>query len=267
MTRSSTTSAAVTGNNIPASHYNNLAHDVAELYPIMPASNAQAWERNEFPTPGSTTWTCPAGVYTAYVTMCGGGGGGAGGNGGPSHQGGGGGAYRLNFPLAVTPGTVYTVVTGAGGAGGATSGSVGADGGVSSISAAGLPGLVCAGGLGGALTSSDDVDQHVVGAVTENFDWAEFGAMSRRPQGRRGHTANALGLSSDLAPGGAPGTNLGNITTPGLGGGGGTGYGNGSGPGTGGSASLGYGGDGPTTTATTTGFAGGNGIVIIEWQE
>lgn len=267
MAQQSVPSAAVTGNNIPASHVNNLAHDVDEIYPILPASNAQPWRRDEYPTPGSTTWTCPAGVYTAYVTMCGGGGGGAGGNGGPSHQGGGGGAYRLNFPLAVVPGTVYTVVTGAGGAGGATSGSTGAAGGASSLSASGLPGLYCDGGAGGALSSTDEADQHVLGAVIENFDWPEVGAMSRRAQGRRGHTANAQGLSSDLAPGGAPGANLGNTTTPGLGGGGGTGYGNGSGPGTGGSASLGSGGDGPTTTATTTGFAGGNGIVIIEWQE
>ena len=60
----------------------------------------------------TTTWTCPAGVYSVEVLVV------AGGGGGGSYVGGGGGGggvvYRHSFP--VTPTTGYTVTVGAGGA-------------------------------------------------------------------------------------------------------------------------------------------------------
>lgn len=262
MARSSTTSAAVTGNNIPATHYNNLAHDVAEIYPALPASNTQTWVRDEFTT--SSTWTCPTGVYTAYITACGGGGGGSGGNGSTTvHQGGGGGAFVHNFPLAVTPGTVYTVTIGAAGSGGSTS-AAGTAGGATSITASGKPGIHLDGGSGGALSSSSDGNQQAIGDTNlRNWNWPEIGCMRRIGQGRVG--ANGPGLGSDVATGGRCKANAANQTTPGYGGGGGSGHGSGGTDACGGSASLGRGGDVPTSSATTTGLAGGGGYVAIDY--
>ena len=64
-----------------------------------------------FTTVGTTSWTCPAGVYSVEVLVV------AGGGGGGRHSGGGGGGggviYRPSFP--VVPGTAYTVTVGAGG--------------------------------------------------------------------------------------------------------------------------------------------------------
>ncbi len=82
---------------------------------------SQASTLASFTTVGSTTWTCPAGVYSVEVlVVAGGGGGGAwvGGGGG-----GGGVIYRPAFP--VVPGTAYTVTVGGGGTGEYNPGSYG----------------------------------------------------------------------------------------------------------------------------------------------
>jgi len=69
---------------------------------------------NGYSTPGTYSWTAPAGVTTAYVFVWGGGG-----NGGYSDTevcaGGGGGEFAGHFAYAVTPGNSYTVVVGANG--------------------------------------------------------------------------------------------------------------------------------------------------------
>lgn len=83
------------------------------------------WIRKEFTSSGS--WVCPAGVTTVIVYGAGGGGGGSGGSGGSSNgtacQGGGSGMGGMGnplmvVPLAVVPGTTYTITIGAGGTGG-----------------------------------------------------------------------------------------------------------------------------------------------------
>jgi hypothetical protein len=82
----------------------------------------------------STTWVCPAGVTTVWISACGGGGGGAGGGGFSSAYGSGGGggggagSVLLALPFTVTPGATYTISIGAGGAAG-TAGSSGNNGG------------------------------------------------------------------------------------------------------------------------------------------
>ena len=72
---------------------------------------SQASTLASFTTVGTTSWTCPAGVYSIELLIV------AGGGGGGRHSGGGGGGggviYRPAFP--VTPGTAYTVTVGAGG--------------------------------------------------------------------------------------------------------------------------------------------------------
>lgn len=93
----------------------------------------------------SGTWTCPAGVYTAFVRVLGGGAGGAGGT--SNTPGGGGGAAVENTAVVkVTPGTAYTITIGAGGAGSTTTGGNGGN-----SSALGITGY---GGKGGATSTS-----------------------------------------------------------------------------------------------------------------
>jgi hypothetical protein len=74
---------------------------------------SQASTLASFTTVGTTSWTCPAGVYSVEVLVV------AGGGGGGRHSGGGGGGggviYRPAFP--VVPGTAYTVTVGGGGSG------------------------------------------------------------------------------------------------------------------------------------------------------
>lgn len=106
---------------------------------------ARAPNMARFTTSGS--WTCPAGVTTAYLSGCaagagGGGGGGSIGSGASSGAGGGGGggASVIKQPVTVVPGTVYTITIGSGGVGGnggaiGASGSDGSDGGNTSFGA------------------------------------------------------------------------------------------------------------------------------------
>lgn len=77
-----------------------------------------------FDTPGTYTWTAPAGVTSVNVVAIGGGGGGGVGRGTSDGQaqsaaGGGGGGLGWKNNIPVTPGSTYTVVVGSGGAGGA----------------------------------------------------------------------------------------------------------------------------------------------------
>lgn len=91
----------------------------------------KSWPGSNQYTPGTYSFTIPAGVTTIRVTGSGGGGGGGGGGGTSTCAGGapetgepgsgGGGAGAVNVPrsVTVTPGTTYTITVGAGGAGGA----------------------------------------------------------------------------------------------------------------------------------------------------
>lgn len=79
-----------------------------------PAPSADTW----YTTPGTYTWTCPAGVHYVNVTMAAGGGGGAAGSGSEYGWGGYAGQYRDVKRVKVTPGETYTIRVGAGGASG-----------------------------------------------------------------------------------------------------------------------------------------------------
>lgn len=77
---------------------------------------------NSYSSPGTFTWTAPAGVYSAVAQIWGGGGGGGAGStdgSGNSYGGGGGGGggYTLSTNISVIPGTSYTITIGGGGAG------------------------------------------------------------------------------------------------------------------------------------------------------
>jgi len=106
----------------------------------------------EYTTPGSYSWTVPAGVTSVCVVCVGGGGGPAANTSGACGAGGGGLGYKNN--IAVTAGHVYDVVVGAGGTR-ATSGTAGS-GGNSSFSRAGTTHVSGLGGAGGICGNNGD---------------------------------------------------------------------------------------------------------------
>lgn len=73
----------------------------------------QASTLASFTSVGTTSWTCPGGVYSVEVLIV------AGGGGGGRHSGGGGGGGGVIYrpAVAVVPGTAYTVTVGGGGSG------------------------------------------------------------------------------------------------------------------------------------------------------
>lgn len=109
----------------------------------------------QFNTPGTSNWTCPAGVVRVRARVWGAGGGGGGGFAnagvGGAGAGGSGGGYSEGY-FNVVPGTVYVVTVGAGGAGG-TSPLNGTAGGTSSFSSF-ISATGGAGGAGGNNTGS-----------------------------------------------------------------------------------------------------------------
>ena len=78
---------------------------------LVAASGGGKFNYQEFNS--STTWTAPAGCTSVNIFLVAGGGGGGGdGNVSQAGGGGGGGGTVLKRPLAVTPGTSYTVTIG-----------------------------------------------------------------------------------------------------------------------------------------------------------
>jgi hypothetical protein len=98
---------------------------------------------------GTSTWTCPAGVYFAKFRLWAGGAGSGGAASGAASAGAGAGGYVEKW-CAVTPGTTYTIVVGAKGTGG-SAGLNGNAGGSTSVSALSL--VAAGGGSSGGATS------------------------------------------------------------------------------------------------------------------
>jgi len=90
------------------------SYDVSPTYAHEFTSGvlADAIGQEEFTTPGTHSWTAPAGVTSICVVCVGGGAGGTG-----IMQGGGGGGLGYKNNIVVAPGSSYTVVVGAGGTG------------------------------------------------------------------------------------------------------------------------------------------------------
>jgi len=180
----------------------------------------------EFVTPGTYSWTCPAGI-TSVSAVCVGGGG-AGGAAYWAGGGGGGGGLGWKNNIAVTPGTSYTVVVGAGGAGfTANSGGVGGNGGDSYfINTTTVRGI---GGQGGQGTSTNTNANYAGGSgggyVGDGGGTGGTGGTSASDQsggggGAGGYSGNG-GNGSTLGSSGTPAT-----AGSGGGGGGGGGWGN-----------------------------------------
>lgn len=86
-------------------------------------ANVSAYSAQTYTTPGTYTWTVPAGVYSITVGAVGAGGGGVQKTGGGTGGNGGNVVYYNSY--TVTPGETYTVVVGAGGAPGGVFGTTG----------------------------------------------------------------------------------------------------------------------------------------------
>jgi hypothetical protein len=86
-------------------------------------ANVSAYSAQTYTTPGTYTWTVPAGVYSITVGAVGAGGGGVQKTGGGTGGNGGNVAYYNSY--TVTPGETYTVVVGTGGAPGGVFGTTG----------------------------------------------------------------------------------------------------------------------------------------------
>lgn len=111
------------------------------------------------------TWTCPAGVIRAKVTVVGGGGGASNYSASQSGVGGGGGGAAIKW-LTVVPGAIYTATVGTGGAGGAAGGNNAGIAGATSSFAGGVITTVSAtGGAGGNAVGSDSA-----GGIGSNGD-------------------------------------------------------------------------------------------------
>ena len=241
-----------------------LALDVgnSKSFVDLPVQGQQAYT-----TPGTHSWTCPAGVYSVSAVVVGGGGGGGGGY----AMGGGGGGLAYKNNISVTPGQSYTVVVGSGGAGATDDGdssiwtmALGSDGGdsyfvnTSTVRATG----------GTAATSNSDIAEggtNTAGDGGGSGGLADIsGAGYHWPGGGAGGYSGDGGRtgSSSSSYSGHSGTNYyGHDGAGGGGGGGGYDSGHGQGGGGGGVGLLGEGsnGSGGTGGSTVTGGGGGSG--------
>lgn len=218
--------------------------------------------QQEFTTPGTYTWTCPANVFSVSVVCVGGGGGGN-----FAGTSGGGGGLGWKNDIFVTPGNSYTVVVGAGGAGGVGYPNPSANGSnsyfISFSTVGGERGLGGhAGGTGGSYTGSGG-GQGGTGIAGAG------GAGGYTGKGGNGTTGYGNTAQSGAGGGGGGGGFfewIQNGWLEGGGGGGGVGiYGQGSNGAGGqnpygeGTNSRGLGGSGGTNGANTTGDVGGTG--------
>ena len=121
---------------------------------------------------GTTTWLCPAGVYSVQVECWGAGGsggGGASGGAGKAGGGGAGGSYVKNTSLTVVPGTIYNVNVGVGGAPGGTVSSLPSNpGGKTFFMINATDSIIAVGGLGGKWGSSGTPSATVAGSSVGN---------------------------------------------------------------------------------------------------
>lgn len=208
-----------------------------------------------FTTPGTTTWTCPAGVTQVYAECWGSGGSGAlGATGGGNGGGGGGGEYAAAF-VNVTPGNSYSYTVAAGAAAVSVAGTNGNNGASSAFTGdaavtvtghGGGGGLyrLSSGGQGAAGTGSAGV--HFNGGLGgPAFPYSGGGGSSAGPASA-GNAGNGYGGATPApAGGGAGGAGTGAVT----------------GNGTAGSAPGG--GGGGTYTSPGTSGAGGAGQVRL----
>lgn len=207
-----------------------------------------------FTSPGTTTWTCPAGVTQVYAECWGSGGSGGTGSNNANGAGGGGGEYAAAF-VSVTPGNNYTYTVGAGGANVTGSGLTGNNGN-SSVFTGDSAVVTAHGGLAGPGFFVNSVAGGSGSTNSVHFNGGNGGGNNPYSGGG--------GSSAGPAAPGNPGNQYGSAgTAPSGGGNGGNGTGSGSGNASAGSA-PGGGGGGTYYSGTTSG-AGAAGQVRLTY--
>ncbi len=231
-----------------------------------------------FNTPGSTTFTVPAGVTSITVSAWGGGGAGGGVTGGNPRAGGGGeGGSFVRGTITVIPGTQYTVVVGNGGTG---STGTGTSGGASSFGGAALFNAIGGGGGAAGITGSTfgaggnttNTGNVASGTSTSSTYGGAGGSGTNASTASSGGGGGSAGAGGDGGNGGSPltggtaGLGSGSPSDPGIVGATGRGSQNdgvgiaGGNPGAGGSGAR-----NANNNTTYAGGAGGNGQVIVRW--
>jgi hypothetical protein len=229
----------------------------------VPVSGTQTYS-----SPGTYTFTVPAGVYRLFARIWGAGGGGSSGGGSGSSltgAGGGGGAYAL-ARLDVTPGENISVTVGTGGSGGSAgsggtqnSGVAGSNSVVRNlIAGGGQRGVGSTGGSGGLVSGTDSLNVLILGTRGETSGNSTnanpyWGTAGGKNYGATGGNNPPIYSGSYL-----DGANNGGVT----------GKSDASPPAqTAGNGSLGAGGGGGAgnTSTYSAGGSGGNGKVILAW--
>jgi hypothetical protein len=171
----------------------------------------------------TSTWTCPTGVTTVYVTEVGGGGSGGTANTsvGTSEGGGGSGGLYVLYPTSTVPGTIYNIQVGGGGLATTTSGTAGTAGGNSFFG-----GLIATGGgagtSGGAGANGSPNSSFTMNAAGYNSNTGGAGASNFF--GNSGAAASAGAGPNPGTYAGAGGGGGAYGTPPGLGGNGAPGF-------------------------------------------
>ena len=207
-----------------------------------------------FTSAGSSTWTCPAGVFQVYAECWGGGASGGTGSNTTNGQGGSGGEYAAQF-ISVTPGNIYNYTVAAGGANVTGTQLTGNNGGNSTFTGDGGITVTAHGGLAGQSNHNSFGPSGGSGSVNSVHFNGGAGGGGNVSGGGGGSSA---GVSASGNPGntyGSPGT------APTGGGNGGAGTGSNSGNATAGSAPGG--GGGGTYFLSTTSGAGAAGQVRL----
>ncbi len=220
-------------------------------------------------TAASGNWTCPAGVTSVTLEMCGGGGGGGGGveagvSDIPAGGGGGGGAQLFVKTVTVVPTTVYAYVCGAGGAGGAVTanGADGTDSTFGSLATArgagkGYPGFATESGVAESVSIGGLADKSAYrpAAPYEDADVTYTTFQQGAGSGGEGVSSLTLVSRNGIASPGYAGGVAGGTSGSGCGGGGG-----GAGAGGAGGAGANAAGVAGTAGAANTGAGGGGGF-------
>jgi hypothetical protein len=211
-------------------------------------------------TPGSYTFTVPAGVTALSVTCWGAGAGAVGGSTSQGQGGGGGGAYAANPSYAVVPGDVISYTVGAGGTGRSDGNSTSSPGGATVFDSAHVAGTGITANGGSSYNSSFNYGPGgtTTGAPV-NFAGGAGGPLSygQQPGSGGGGSGGASGSGGGGSSGGTHGS-------AGSGGGAAGGAGSTNGSGSAGTA-PGGGGGGASRGSVFTGGSGGNGRVSITY--
>lgn len=225
----------------------------------------------QFSTPGTTSFTVPAGVNYLTVKVWGGAGGGGAGTAGSRAGGAGGGGGYSKAVISVTPSEILTIDVGSGGAKASANGRAGNGGGYSAVRRSATMLLQSGGGGGGAGArgnSGGAVGNGGAGGGSSGL----AGTASAGGAGGTAGTGGAVGVAG-VANAGGNGTPTAACTTAATGTGGAGGTGGGASGGTftttcspgggGGGGRYGGGGGGSTNSNNRSGGGGGGGSSYI----